>query len=73
MNYVWQDNVTKLANNITVAVRKAKAQGTVGMSRANLRQIVSTSGVSGLLSPNAFERLFDEAVAKAKLPAGFLY
>lgn len=70
----WQDNVTVLANNITKAVRSAKADGIVGMSKDNLRQIVSTKGL-GYIGPNpqnAFIRLFDDALAKAKLPAGFL-
>ncbi len=70
----WQDNVTVLANNITKAVRDARVNGTVGMSRDNLRQIVSTKGL-GYIGPNpqnSFYRLFDDAVEKAKIPAGFL-
>ena len=71
----WQDNVTVLANNIAKAVRDARKQGTVKMGRDNLKQIVSTRGL-GYIGPNpqnAFERLFDDAVKAAKLPAGFLY
>lgn len=67
----WQDNVTLMARHIDAAVAKAKREGIVGMSRKNLRQIVSTQGVR--VAPHAFDRLLDEAIRKADIPANWLY
>jgi len=58
------DDVSELAQRIRQAVKEAKAEGTVGMSRANLRQIVNTSGLR-FANPNHFARAFEEALGQS--------
>lgn len=60
----WEDNVTELTARIKRTVESARADGTVGMSKANLKQLVNTSGLR-FPNANAFERAFEEAVVKA--------
>lgn len=67
----YQASLKALTANIKAAVRKAKKDGTVGIAKRCLRQLTSTRGVT--VPPSAFERLYDDALAAAKLPAGFVY
>ena len=60
----WDENVTELADRIKQAVRAQKADGTVGMSKQNLKSLVSSRGLS-FPNANAFERAFEEALGKA--------
>ena len=62
----WDDNVAVLTQSIKKAVQSAKKDGTTAMSKANLKQVISTRGVN-LPNRNAFERAFEEAVSKAGL------
>jgi hypothetical protein len=59
----WEEQVDVLAKTIKDKVRELKADGIVGMARRNLRQIISTRGIS--VAPSAFDRLLDEAITKA--------
>lgn len=68
----WTESLNALTANIKAAVREAKRDQITGMSRGNLRQIVSTRGVN-VPNQNAFERLLDQAIERANLPAGFIY
>jgi len=58
------DVVVELTQRIKQAVKKAKAEGTVGMSEANLKQLVNTRGLS-FANPNHFERSFRAALTRA--------
>jgi len=58
------DNVTDLANRIKKAVKALRAEGTVGMSKENLKQMVNSRGLS-FANANHFERSFSEALEKA--------
>jgi hypothetical protein len=68
----WTDNVERLAENIREAIKRAKAEGTVGMSSANLKQIVSTNGIT-FPNANAFHRGFDEAVKTVRVRGFSIY
>lgn len=59
-----EDVVEELAARIKKVVKSAKADGTSGMSKANLKQMVSTSGLR-FANANHFERSFTEALARA--------
>lgn len=59
----WAAQVDVMAKNIKDKVRELKTDGVVGMSKRNMRQVVSTRGIS--VSPSAFDRLLDEAIKKA--------
>ncbi len=59
----WDDQVDIMTKNVKDKVRELKDDGVVGMSRRNLRQIVSTRGIT--VPPSAFDRLLDEAIQKA--------
>ena len=67
----YETSLEALTKNIKTAARRAKKDGTVAIGKRCLRQLTSTNGVS--VHPSAFERLFDDALAAAKLPAGFVY
>ena len=67
----YQASLEALTKNIKTAVRRMRREGVVAMAKKNLRQVVSTSGVT--VHPTAFDRLLDEAIATAKLPRGFIY
>jgi hypothetical protein len=60
----WDDNVARLTENIKKEVRAQKADGTVSMSKANLKQMVKSGGLR-FPNENAFERAFEEALVKA--------
>jgi hypothetical protein len=60
----WDNNLTELTKRIKEKVREMKADGTVSMSAANLKQVVSLRGLS-FPNANAFERAFAEAINKA--------
>jgi hypothetical protein len=66
----WTASLQALAGNMRAKHRELKKDGTVSMSRANFRQIVSTRGVTVPVS--AFDRLFDQAIDRADLPTGFI-
>lgn len=63
----WQASLDALTNNVKVCVRQCRRQGTIAMSRANLRQIVPTNGVH--VAPAAFDRLLDQAIERAGVAA----
>lgn len=67
----YQASLEALTKNIKAAARQAKKDGTVAIGKRCLRQLTSTRGVT--VPPSAFERLYDDALAAAKLPAGFVY
>lgn len=60
----FDESVEELAKRIKVKVRKLRAEGTVGMSKENLRALVNTSGLS-FPNTNAYIRGFEAALAKA--------
>jgi hypothetical protein len=60
----WEDNVAELASRIKKLVRKLRADGTISMSKGNLKQMVSSRGLS-FPNANAFERGFEEALQQA--------
>ena len=71
----WDDSVEAIVRNIREYVKKDKRQGTVGMSRGNLKQVISTAGVN-MQGPNPqelFSRAFDEAVSKVNVPGFDIY
>ena len=59
----WEEQVDVMAKNIKDKMRELKADGVVGMSKRNLRQIVSTRGIS--VAPGVFDRLLEDAIKKA--------
>lgn len=67
---VWDSSLAALTSNVKATYRKLRKDGTIGISRANLRQIVSTQGVN--VPPSAFDRLLDQAIDRAELPKGFV-
>lgn len=69
----WDKNVSILASNIRAAMRDNTAHGIVGLSRANLKQIVSTRGLTIAANPSTFDRCFEQALEAAKLPKGYVY
>lgn len=58
------DDTDELVKRIKQAVKEEQANGTVGMSKANLKQIVNTRGLR-FANPNHFERAFEEALQRA--------
>jgi hypothetical protein len=58
------DNITDLVERIKQAVKAARADGTVSMSKGNLKQLINTRGLS-FANPNHFERSFEEALGRA--------
>jgi hypothetical protein len=58
----FDDNVAELAATIKKKVAEARADGTMGMSKRNLKALVSSRGFP---NANAFERGFEEALQKA--------
>lgn len=72
LNENYQEAVNILSANISSYIKSAKRGGTVGMSKGNLRQVVSTKGVN-LPNTNAFMRAFDDAVKVAAGAKGFVY
>jgi hypothetical protein len=60
----WEDNVVELAGRIKKAVKEQRADGIVSMSKGNLKQLISSRGLS-FPNANAFERGFEEALGRA--------
>ena len=58
-------------NNMKVTIRRAKKDKIVGMSRENLKQIVSTRGID--IPVSAFHRLFDDAVKQVNIKGFNIY
>lgn len=56
--------------NITAKIKELKADGTVGMSLANLRQITPTKGVTCAIPmyPRLFETAARECAKELKFP-----
>lgn len=67
----WVASLDALTANVERECCKLRRDGVVGMSRANLRQIVSTAGVH--VPPASFDRLLDQALNRANVPTGFFY
>lgn len=67
----WSTSLDALTANVERKYRELRKDGVVGMGRNNLRMIVSTAGVH--VAPSAFGRLFDQALERANVPAGFFY
>lgn len=59
----WEENVEQLSQDIKRTVQAARRDGTVSMSKANLKQLVSTR--VRFPNANAFERGFEEAMGKS--------
>jgi hypothetical protein len=68
----WSDSVHTLAKSIRAKVRELKREGTTGMSRDNLKMIVSTAGLTIAPNPSAFARCFEQALEVAEVN-GFVY
>ena len=60
----YDEGVAELVVRIKQAVKEARADGTVAMSKGNLKQVVNTRGLR-FANANVFERAFEEAVGKA--------
>ena len=67
----YASSVTVLVQNIKDYINNAKRNGTVGMSKTNLKQVVSTRGVD--CATNEFDKAFDEAVSKVKVSGFDIY
>jgi hypothetical protein len=67
--------VKTLVANIKAYIKKAKRQGTVGMSKTNLKQVVSTKGIEyhGTNAPWTFHQDFMQAVALVKVKGFNIY
>lgn len=65
---VWSQSLRALRANLQKLHGQLRQDGITGMSHRNLRQIVSTRGVT--VPPSTFDRLFSEALRV--LPAGFV-
>ena len=61
----WTENVDTMANNLKTLVKQLRKEGTVSMARANVRQLVSTKGIT--VAPAQFDRLLDQAIERADL------
>lgn len=59
----WETSLAALTKSVKEKLRELKAEGTTRMSRANLRQIVSTRGVT--VPPARFDELLDAAIKAA--------
>jgi hypothetical protein len=59
-----ENGVNELVKRIQQKVKELKADGVVGMSRDNLRQVTNIRGLN-FANPNHFYRSFDEAIDKA--------
>ncbi len=51
-----------IEHNIRKAIRKAKSQGTTGMSMCNLFQVTPTTGVT--VQPASYRPMFEDAARK---------
>jgi hypothetical protein len=58
------DKIAELVARIKKVVKAQKADGTVSMSKTNLKQMVGSGGIR-FANPNHFERAFSEALEKA--------
>lgn len=67
---IFDDSVEELATRIKDAFDQAKKEGTTSMSKANLKQLVSTRGLR-FANPNVFNRAFDDAIQRLKTEPGF--
>lgn len=67
----YEEALQVYAKNMKDYIRAALKEGTVGMSRTNLKQVVSTRGID--IHPSAFNRLFDEAVNSVKVKGFEIY
>lgn len=67
---IWDSSLAALTSNVKATYKKLRKEGTVSISLANLRQIVSTQGVN--VPASAFDRLLDQAIERAELPKGFV-
>lgn len=70
---VCQTDVSVLVANLRRLIHSLKAAGTVGMSRDNLRAIVSTRGIAGGGNNPQFyfAQVFDAAVSRLGTVRGF--
>jgi hypothetical protein len=66
---VYDEAVNILEKHLREYIAKAKRQGTVGMSKANLKQVVSTRGLR--IPASAFDRAFNDAVSRLGNVHGF--
>ncbi len=65
---MFTEAVTRLETGILDAIKRAKKEGTVGMSKINLKAMTPPIGIT-FPNPNAWHRAWDEAfdnVTKAK-------
>jgi len=67
----YNESLKCYVRNMKAMIAKAKRDGIVGMSRANLRQIVSTKGLT--IPPAAFDRLVDDAIRIVKVKGFAIY
>ena len=59
----WDTSLQAMVRNIKEYIKRARRQGTTGMSRGNLRQVVSTDGLT--IPPAFFDKLLDAAIEQA--------
>lgn len=67
----WTESLKAMTVNVQAKYRELRRDEITGISRANLRQIVSTRGVN--VPPGKFDRLLDQAIEHAEFPTGFIY
>lgn len=65
----WDKQVALMASHVKAKVKELRREGPVGMSYGNLRQIVSTQGITVPVA--RFDDLVREAVAVARLTSYF--
>ena len=58
-----------IERNIRAAIRKAKRNGTTGMSFANLKQLTSTDGIT--CHPTVYHRTFPEVAQYVAMKLNF--
>ena len=61
-----EDTITILAARIKQKVQELRADGVIGMSKGNLKQVVNLHGLS-FANPYHFENSFSEALQRAKV------
>lgn len=59
----WDSSLKALKRNLRTLLAELRDDGITGMSRGNIRQIVSTRGVT--VPPSMFDRLLDRALAES--------
>ncbi len=69
MNNEYTKSLAAMVINVKEAAKVMRRGGIVSMSMGNLRQVVSTKGIT--IEPSQFDALLKEAVSAARLTSYF--